>query len=201
MVEWRSRLRWFAAEFGVVVTGVLVALALQSLYERSEDRRREHAYLRQLAAELRATEATMVTADSFTASGDRAGVMLLRAYRTSAPRDSVLSWLNRIGRFSFHLPVTGTAEALVSSGDLRLVQEDSLRAAITSYVGNLRPILHTLQNATESWQRSFYDFAEIVDLNEAALLVPSDRTGETPRRNVYTATRAAFAARLSDRHE
>ena len=185
MTEWRGRLRWFAAEFLVVVTGVLVALGLQAFYERSQDRRRETAYLQQLAAELRATEATMITADSFTASGDRAGVMLLRAYRAPSPPDSILVWLNGVGRFSFHLPVTGTAEALVSSGDLRLIENDSLRGAITSYVGNLRPILQTLRDATETWQRSIYDLGGIVDLNEAAVLIP-ERASVKLRDSTYT---------------
>src|SRR5688572_25817782 len=42
---WRARVRWFAAEFLVVVTGVLVALALQAWYEDRQDRDRETAYL------------------------------------------------------------------------------------------------------------------------------------------------------------
>jgi hypothetical protein len=185
MNRWRSGLQWFAAEFLVVVTGVLVALAVQATYERNADRSRETAYLRQLAAELRATEATMASADSFTASGDRAGVMLLRSYRAPAPRDSILIWLNAVGRFSFHLPVTGTAEALVASGDLRLIRDDSLRAAITAYVGNLRPILQTLEGATENWQRRFYDLGQAVDLNETAVLMP-EHAGLRLRDTLYT---------------
>ena len=173
MIAWRNRIRWFAAEFLVVVTGVLVALAVQAAYQGGQDRQRERAYLQQLAAELRATGATMAAGDRFTAPGDRAGVMLLRAYRSPTPADSILVWLNSVGRFSFHLPVTGTAEALISSGDLRLIRSDSLRAAITSYVGNHRPNLSTLQSAIDSWQSSLQDLTRVVDLNEAARLMPA----------------------------
>ena len=172
MHDWGRRVRWFAAEFLVVVTGVLVALGLQSLYERGENGRRERAYLRQLASELRATEVTMATADSFVANADRAGVMLLRSYRVPASPDSILVWLNLVGRWAFHLPVTGTAEALVTSGDLRLISNDTLRAAITNYVSRHRPILQTLQAATERWQSSLINLGGTVDLNEAAALLP-----------------------------
>jgi hypothetical protein len=65
----------------------------------------------------------MAPADSFVASADRAGVMLLRSYRAPAPRDSILVWLNLVSRWAFHLPVTGTAEALVTSSDLRLIRK------------------------------------------------------------------------------
>lgn len=177
--------RWFAAEFFVVVTGVLVALALQAFYERGQDGRRERAYLRQLATELRASEAIMVTADSFTADADRAGVMLLRTFRAPAPRDSMLVWLNLVGRWAFHLPAIGTAEALVASGDLRLIRNDSLRAAIADYVGRHRPILQTLQSATEKWQTSRGALARLVDLNEAALLFP-DHASPKMRDTLYS---------------
>ena len=139
MAHWRDRTRWFAAEFLVVVTGVLVALGVQSLYQRREDGRREIAWLRQLAAELQATEAAMAEADSFVGSADRSGARLLRAYRAPVPPDSIVAWLNDTGRFAFHLPVTGTAEAFVASGDLQLVRSDSLRGAIAEYVGRQRP--------------------------------------------------------------
>ena len=50
--DWRPGVRWFGAEFLVVVTGILVALALNAWWGSRQDAAREQAYVRQLRAEL-----------------------------------------------------------------------------------------------------------------------------------------------------
>ena len=45
-------LRWFAAEFFVVVAGILVALAVQSWWNDRSARLEEHALLQRLRAEF-----------------------------------------------------------------------------------------------------------------------------------------------------
>ena len=138
---WRPRLRWFAAEFLVVVSGVLVALALNAWWGARADRGQEQAYLRQLAADLAATEAQIAEADSVSRPFDRAGTQLLRAAfaEQRPPRDSLLTWyLTAINYAPPPQPILGTATALVETGDLNLIRDDSLRSAITSYAETSR---------------------------------------------------------------
>ena len=52
-------LRWFGAEFLVVVSGILMALALQAAYQSQEDAAAERVYLTQLDADLQETERTL----------------------------------------------------------------------------------------------------------------------------------------------
>lgn len=49
---WRTRLRWFVAEFLVIVTGVLVAVALNGFYQRRQDARSEASYLALLSRDI-----------------------------------------------------------------------------------------------------------------------------------------------------
>jgi hypothetical protein len=50
--DWRSKLRWFAAEFLVVVSGILVALALNAWWASRQERQVVATYLGSLQTEL-----------------------------------------------------------------------------------------------------------------------------------------------------
>jgi hypothetical protein len=193
--KWPHALRWFAAEFSVVVTGVLVALAVQALYQRSSDRARERAYLRQLKSELIATEQLMDTGDSISREPDHAGVMVVRAYRTHPPRDSILLWLGALGRSFSALPIVGTAEALVASGDLSLVEDDSLRFAIADYVARNRSSAQLMQSALQHWNEMRTQLSYIVDLNEGVVANP-DLANPRMRDTLYSPLPHATSPRI-----
>ena len=133
--EWRPKLRWFAAEIVVVVAGVLIALALNAWWGARQDRATEQSYLRQLAADLVETERVIADTEARLATPEWATGELLRAFKSPErpPRDSLVRWLVDYGRLRVALPVTGTIEALIATGDLALVRDDSLRTAITAY--------------------------------------------------------------------
>ena len=144
---WRRSARWFAAEFAVVVAGILAALALQAWWQGRQDQNREQAYLHQLAADLRATERQVARADSIHQSVDRVGALLMRAYFAPVPlpRDSVLLWLGRTEWYEPVRPVTGTAEALALTGDIGLLRNPSLQAAVTAYLDESRALAEAHQ--------------------------------------------------------
>jgi hypothetical protein len=137
------RLRWFGAELLIVVFGVLIALAAQGWWQRRENASREHAYLRQLSTDLARTVSRMDSADSAMRMSDDATVNLLRSFRSNPylPDDSIRSWLVLFAFYQHAAPVTATAEALVSTGDLRLIRDEKLRSAITAYLGESRNLL------------------------------------------------------------
>ena len=152
---WRSGLRWFLAEFVVVVAGVLVALALTSWAQDRRDVHREQAYLRQLTADLLTNERLLAEAVAF--SGQRAAAsarVLQRFWRTAPAVDATLvddlSLPRTTRRFR---PEVGTVEALISSGELDLVRSDALRASLLAYVETTRTRLEDIQRYDETYYR------------------------------------------------
>ena len=65
-------LRWFAAEFFVVVTGVIVALGATSWWEGQRSQEREAAYLTQLLADLEHTQLLVTRGNEDMSEGDAA---------------------------------------------------------------------------------------------------------------------------------
>ena len=176
--DWRGGARWFGAEFLVVVTGVLVALAVGAWWQGRQDAAREAAYLGQLAADLRETERAAADADTFLRPVDRAGSLLWLAFYRAAPppRDSLLAWAERAMWTSTVRPVTGTAEALVATGDLALVRDDSLRTAVTAYLERTRGRLYDHEQFDQAWAAAERRMRRHVDPTESALTLYAPET-------------------------
>src|SRR5687767_7199590 len=73
-----------AAEFAVIVIGVLVALGAQALWEHRQDRGRERAYLRQLLSDTRENELRLDTAIARDSAYNEHSTVLLHAFRSPA---------------------------------------------------------------------------------------------------------------------
>ncbi len=134
---WRTALR----EFAVIVAGVLTALGAQAWWEGRQERGRERDYLRQLLVDTRENEeriATAIATDS--ASGHATGRMLAALDPASGPlppTDTLMEWVGRAGSSSDFRALSGTYTALMSTGDLRLVRNDTLRARLVSYASTV----------------------------------------------------------------
>jgi hypothetical protein len=166
---WRPSAAWFAAEIAVVVVGVLIALALNAWWAGRQDAAREATYLRQLAADLERTEQQISIADSVSRGSERATAQLLRAYYRPQvpPADSVRRWLASAVSYSATRPVLGTAEALVATGDLGLVDDDSLRSAITSYLEGARSGIELQARFVTKWNGRVDELLRRFDLTVA----------------------------------
>jgi hypothetical protein len=176
--EWGwSRVRWLAAELTIVVAGILIALAIQSWVDGRDDRAREREYLRQLRADLRETERLVMRDDSIHRVRDRSGVMLLHAFFTPErpPRDSVLVWALDATWYEPRRPVLGTADALVATGDLALLQDDALRAAVTAYIAESRTLTAEQLAAEEGWTRAWQQLSSVLDYSEGIELMARSR--------------------------
>lgn len=133
-----QRARWFGAEFLVVAAGVLAALAGTSWWEGLSDRNRETAYLDQLAVDLEVTYQRIDEADSTMRQGDIATARIVQSYRTPEfpSADSLHRWIPAAYDWegkSAQL-VVSTAEALLATGDLRLIESGPLRSAVVAYL-------------------------------------------------------------------
>ena len=132
--------RWLLAEITVVVLGVLIALWVNAWYGGVLDSRDEQIYLGQLIEDLAETERQMEDAASNTLPAEESAAALIRTIRGDGglSPDSVNSLLRRIRLFNNPVPILGTAEALVSTGDLRLLRDPVARSAITRWMSRSR---------------------------------------------------------------
>jgi hypothetical protein len=178
LAQWGwERVRWLAAELTIIVVGILVALAIQSRVDAREDRAREHEYLRQLRADLRETERLVMRDDSIHRVRDRSGVMLLHAFFTPErpPRDSVLVWAINSTWYEPRRPIQGTAEALVATGDLALIEDHALRAAVTAYLAESRMVTAEQLAAEVVWMRASQQLSSALDFSEGIELMVRSR--------------------------
>ena len=150
---------WFTVlvEIAVVVLGVVIGFQVTAWGQARSDRAKEQTYLRQLAADLRQTQREVARVDSVLAPSEVAMSRLFRAFYASQlpPTDSVIAWVERSYLVSVVLPVTGTAEALVATGDLGLIRDDSLRSAITTYLQTAEQSVIIQSSNREAWHRDY----------------------------------------------
>ncbi len=148
---WRAKLRWFAAEYLIVVFGVLTAVAINAWWQGRSDHKKEQSYLRQLAADLRQTERDAHWIDSVARKYDRYGARLLESCYLiePPPEDTLARWLSMSYLSGILRPVISTAEALVASGDLGLISDDSLRSSITAYLETMRNSVRAQESSNE----------------------------------------------------
>ena len=130
-------LRWFAAEFFVVVAGVLVALAVQSWWNDRSARLEEHALLQRLRAEFVGNRHRY---DETAGSQREIIATARRMLEWTGPRPSsvdvaefeplLLSLCTDLPRYR---PAVSELEAMIDSGQLALIRNDRLRARIAAW--------------------------------------------------------------------
>jgi hypothetical protein len=142
-----------SVEVAVVVLGVAIGFQVAAWGSARSDVVKEQRYLSQLAADLRETQRQLADADSFLVEPDHAGGRLWAAfYQTEPPpADSLFAWRSIMARMRVVTPVLGTAEALVATGDLSLIRDDSLRSAITGYIESSRHQASVQNERSRRW--------------------------------------------------
>src|SRR4051812_29327028 len=141
-LRWRlaqlKTLRWkeAAGHFALIVVGVLVALFVDALRQRQNERQREAVYIADLRTDM---DSTLKSIDrSIEANREnlwRAETMLKYLQSVDdVPEDSVRGW--RGLPWNSFVPVTGTMRALFETGDLRLMSP-AVRRSLTSYATEL----------------------------------------------------------------
>ena len=154
--KWKKNIRWFSAEFLVVVSGVLIALALNSFWQSRLDSSREAAYLDQIRTDIEETRQQFAEALQF-----NEGMLLALDSLNSASNgllmlsDEDIIRLNNLD-FLWAVPVTGTVEALVSTGELHLISNDSLRTSVIQFVNESETFENILLEYVFRWGSEGY---------------------------------------------
>jgi len=162
---------WFAVvlEIVIVVLGVAIGFQISAWGEARSDSGQERIYLEQLVADLHTTENFIGQVDSLNLPGELANAKLLRAFFSAVPpsRDSALTWRFLADTHTESIPALAVVEALVATGDLALIRNDSLRSNISTYLVYNRMRVRDAEVQYVEWRQAVYaadarvDFAEV----------------------------------------
>jgi len=152
-----ARISWKHAvgEVCLIIIGILVALAVDAWWDRRQDAATEQAYLQQLLLDVdandqairdvlnrhsAAVDAATRLATSFDAPGSLPSCEVMADMLLSA-----LTWQPLELR-------TGTYSALLATGDIRLIRDSDLRAAVIRYAGVVDTVTRAVsQTEGEAW--------------------------------------------------
>ena len=168
---------WFAVvlELVIVVLGVVIGFQVTSWGQDRSDAATERAYLRQLAADLAETERVVAGTDEQLASALQATHRLLRAFREPErpTPDSLAQWINDVGSIRTAVPVMGTVQALIATGDLALIRDDSLRSAVTAYAQKMDAFTLRQDAAFRRQMDAREEVSDLVDIWEVQMAIGS----------------------------
>ena len=179
---WRQRLRWFFAELAVVVVGISLALGLQSWWQTRDNDARGDSYQRQVLSDVRQTRATYQKAIA-TDSNLRAVTAQLREAlhsKTVLQGDDAMAWLPwRSGWFADPRPVVGNVFALIDTGDIQLIHDPRVRAAIIEYVSVLKGSIADIDGQPDRMRRA--NDMEFLRLEDVCLMPLSGEVSDEGR--------------------
>jgi hypothetical protein len=127
---------WFAVvlEICIVVLGVVIGFQVTAWGQARGDRAQEQVYLRQLAADFRETETALEDAiDDNERTKARFDSLNAAFMATAPPADSTLDRLARV-LVQPAILTMGSPRALIETGDINLIRDDSLRAAVVGLI-------------------------------------------------------------------
>ena len=129
-------------EFLLIVAGVTVALAADSLWSFRQDRVLEAEYLEQLRSDLDENRDRLIAAiedEETIGDGAFSALSAVKGGETISP-DSARAWLVEQRGFYYADPrlLTGTFSGLVESGDLRMIRDPDVRKSILGYLPQIQ---------------------------------------------------------------
>ena len=133
--HWRKSLRWFLAEFLVVVVGILVAIALNGWYQGRADAASERDYLSFLSRDLQGTLGDLADQAAFEQAQIKDGVMVYHALSNPLPADTtpLSEAISRLSQRKTLILKNSAYQDLVNTGNMRLIRNHALRDHIVAF--------------------------------------------------------------------
>jgi hypothetical protein len=151
----RDSLRRFLTEFGIIVLGVLAALAVESAYQAWKNVQVEHAYMDELRKEanqnLNRIDAYVSETDSLFSKLEA----VINAIEGGKSQDQEPAILNTLFRASWQSGlVTGGVtwsvyEDLISTGNIRLIRDPEVRNSLSQAYANQESIRQRVLHGNE----------------------------------------------------
>lgn len=178
--DWRPRLRWFAAEFLVVVAGILVALALNAWWQGQQQIREEQRLLVALLDEFTANQDRLAEILAFHTDVKGTARTLLAVSADpnhTVTADSVDRLLANVSWFSSYTTLESTVlDGAVLDGQLGSVRTDSLRRLLSTWRSDVRSAesesSQELAHYVNTWLPLLRAEADIAQIHNKAALIP-----------------------------
>ena len=146
-----SNFKKYALDFIVVFLGISVSFGLNNLNEKRKDRVSEKNYYENLLEDARQDLSNlenqiMVCEQRLDASNE----ILILVQNNSSIKEIVSNSFNAVRQMSNHFkPIDATYEDLKSSGNLKLIQDNSLKNEILNYYSYLTGVTETISNGSQ----------------------------------------------------
>ncbi|MFT7128880.1 MAG: hypothetical protein ACI89U_000988 [Gammaproteobacteria bacterium] len=163
-------------ELVVIVASILFALAIDEWRANSENKEAELGYLQQLIIDVRSTEESITSVLESNASSDATALRLMAIFEAgrSVEPAEIRRLLREVYYYTNPTPVLGTADALVATGDLRLIRDSRIKAEITRYLSRTR----------DFWLVPIYDLESDYRAHYARLTKVAAAYGVSPTRPI-----------------
>ena len=150
----RQHVGRIAAELAIIVSGILIALAADALLEQRAERKREAEILRTLSADL-AESAEVLREDSRFAQTRSETlvwfVSLHDAPSPNVPAERVQEVQVAANVTSSYAPILRAYEALIATGSLDLIQDDSILYGLADVNRRAEEYLDYREQTTNLW--------------------------------------------------
>jgi hypothetical protein len=135
----------------VIVVGVLLALAAVAAWAERGERAREQVILRDLLEEFRANEARLLADIETNVGSQAAGEAWAAAmYGVDTITSDSLASLFHTSHFGARFdPITGTIRSVIDGGELGIIRDDELRAALAGWLDRAEEARLTDQQVTD----------------------------------------------------
>jgi len=180
---WGGRIRWFSAEFFVVVAGILFAFAINTWWMNAQTRDREQDYLADLVVDFAENAARLQEAIDLGSEIMTEAQILLHLESTADGRELGLDSLNyllqTLSLLPTFQPVTRTYDNILGAGELQTLSNPGLRMMLADFESQLR-LVTTVEQTQESQFVSLFLPYIMKNLDYTALALFSSETVEIP---------------------
>lgn len=149
--RWRSLGRTLR-EVAIVTAGILIAFALDAWWDNRVTAEREQIHLRALVSDFEHNVGALqaiVSKEEDVMANTEALLKLARTSSQDAPA-SLVELMNGVFNSGRYEPVMGAYEALLNSGGLMLIRDESLRAALAEFAASVR------NEYSDRWSQEHY---------------------------------------------
>ncbi len=150
-----------AVEGVVIVASILLAFGIEAWWNETQERAEEREALGALARDFRAASALLdrqfLLTDSIVAATETIHEWTGPS-ADSRYADSLAVLLPAVTRLPGFEPPSGTLDALIGSGDLRLIESDTLRAALASFPSRLAGMHRTERFGSDGLFGDFFPY-------------------------------------------
>jgi hypothetical protein len=184
--RWADRTKRLAAELVIIVTGILLALAINTWWQGVETRDREQDYLADLVVDFEENALRLQDAIDLASEIMTEAQILLRLENAAEGRaiglDSLNYHLQTLSLLPTFEPVTRTYDNILGAGELQTLSNPELRMMLADFESQLRLVATVEQTQERQFVSLFLPYI-MEHLDYTAVAMFSSETVEIPDPN------------------